>query len=177
MTVAKKVTIIAASIFAAMAIGGNVKAQQSEVQQTQPGPGYRMGPSMMGGWGMRHWMGGDDQDAPMCTRMASNIDGRLAFLKTELKITEGQESLWTAYAKAARDNATNMAARCTTMMGENGPARLSLPDRLDLREQFMAAQLESLRTLNKALKPLYAALDDNQQKAANELIWGPMGMM
>jgi hypothetical protein len=109
--------------------------------------------------------------------MASNIDGRIAFLKAELKIAEAQESLWAAYAKAAHDNATDMAARCTAMMGGSGPATLSLPDRLDLREQFMTAQLESLRTLNKALKPLYAALDDNQKKAANELFWGPMGMM
>ena len=31
--------------------------------------------------------------------------------------------------------------------------------------------------MNKALKPLYAALDENQKRAAEEVFWGPMGMM
>ena len=41
----------------------------------------------------------------------------------------------------------------------------------------MATQLDAMRTMNKALKPLYAALGDNQKKAADQLFWGPMGMM
>jgi hypothetical protein len=41
----------------------------------------------------------------------------------------------------------------------------------------MAAQLDSVRAMNKALKPLYAALSDSQKKAADQLFLGPMGMM
>ena len=41
----------------------------------------------------------------------------------------------------------------------------------------MAAQLDALRAMNKTLKPLYAALSDTQKQAANQFIWGPMGMM
>ena len=67
---------------------------------------------------------------------------RLAYLKAELKITDAQEPLWKAYAAAARDNAQGMQARCTAMMSPKGAAGLSLPDRLDLHEQFMATQLE-----------------------------------
>ena len=52
----------------------------------------------------------------MCARMAGHLDGRLAYLKAELKITETQGPLWKAYADAARDNANGMNARCTTMM-------------------------------------------------------------
>jgi hypothetical protein len=109
--------------------------------------------------------------------MAGHIEGRLAYIKAELKITEAQEPLWKSYAGAARDNAQAMSAHCTAMMGKNGLDKLSLPDRLDQHEQFMAAQLDALRAMNKALKPLYAALTDTQKQAANQLFWGPMGMM
>ncbi len=122
-------------------------------------------------------MGSGGMGPAMCAAMASHLDGRLAYIKAELKITEAQEPLWKAYADAARDNANGMVGHCTTMMSPKGAAGLSLPDRLDLHEQFMAAQLDALRAMNKALKPLYAALSDDQKKIADQMFWGPMGMM
>jgi ATP-dependent Clp protease ATP-binding subunit ClpA len=76
-----------------------------------------------------------------------------------------------------RDSAQSMVAHCSAMMGQDRATSLSLPDRLDQHEQFMAAQLDALRAMNKALKPLYAALSETQKQAANQLFWGPMGMM
>ena len=171
----------------AAATAGVASAQQSQQPPQQapagPGYGYMMGPWMMEPDGMMAngrmgpWMmGWNDRGTWMCTAMAGHIDGRLAYAKTELKITGAQEPLWTAYANAARDNAQNMVARCTTMMGQ-GAASLGLPDRLDLQEQFMTAQLDAVRAMNKAVKPLYAAFDDAQKQTANQLFWGPMGMM
>jgi hypothetical protein len=121
------------------------------------------------GWGGSH--------QAMCGAMASHIDGRLAYLKAELKITPAQEPLWAPYAAAARDSATTMLAHCTTMTSRRDASAASLPDRLDQHEQFMAAQLEAIRAADKALKPLYAALSDSQKRAADQLFWGPMGMM
>ena len=112
----------------------------------------------------------------MCAAMASHVDGRLAYLKAELKITEAQEPLWKAYAAAARDNANGMRARCKAMASPKGAAALSLPERMDQREQFMAARLDSLRATDKALKPLYDALSPDQKKIADQMFWGPMGM-
>jgi hypothetical protein len=109
--------------------------------------------------------------------MAGHVDGRLAYLKAELKITDAQESLWKPYAAAARDNANAMLGHCTAMMGQRGASALSLPERLDQHEQIMNAQLEALRATNKALKPLYAAFGDSQKQTADQLFWGPMGMM
>ena len=173
---------------AAMALGlasaamtGIGDAQQSGPQDQSDGwnGGYMMGPNtMMGHEGMGSWMmGGSGPSARMCGMMSAHIDGRLAYLKTELKITDPQTSVWNAYAEAARDNAQGMAARCTAMMTTTGATSLSLPDRLDQHEQFMAAQLESIRTMNKALKPLLAALSDGQKQTANQFFGGPMGMM
>jgi hypothetical protein len=124
-----------------------------------------MGSSMMGG-----------SAEAMCEAMAGHIEGRLAYIKAELKVTDAQESLWNAYAVAARDNAKTMIAHCTTMMGTHD-TRTSLPDRLEQHEQLMAAHLDAVRTMNKALKPLYAGLSEDQKKTADQLFWGPMGMM
>ena len=145
------------------------------------GPGEMMGrggAGMMGFGGMGPWMmGWGAAGQAMCNAMASHIDGRLAFIKAELKITEAQEPLWAAYAGAARDNALAMRAHCTAMMTRRNATQANLPDRLDQHEQLMAAQLEAIRAMNKALKPLYAALGESQRQAADQLFWGPMGMM
>ena len=41
----------------------------------------------------------------------------------------------------------------------------------------MAAQLDSLRAMNNAFKPLYAALSEDQKKTADQMVWGSMGIM
>jgi LTXXQ motif family protein len=162
--------------------GGAMMGHQSEGdsmmgQQPQGGSmmGQGMSGSMMGRSGMMA-QGGMRGDASMCTRMTGHIEGRLAFLKAELKITSEQESLWNDYAAAVRDNAQAMTIRCASMMSDGGKNEANLPDRLDAHEQFMAAQLDALRATSKALKPLYAALSDTQKQVANQLI-RPMGMM
>ena len=106
---------------------------------------------------------------------AEHIEGRLAFLKTELKITDAQLPLWNAFAQAMRDIATAMQAVPHTMMGKNNAA--TLPDKLAARETMLAARLETVRKLKAATDPLYMALDTDQKKTADELMLGPMGMM
>jgi hypothetical protein len=185
MTSLKKSAVFALAIAAAIA-GAAVAQDQSTQQGTSPGwtwsrhgmMGYGfMGPGMMGYGAMGPWMMGRSGSAEaMCNAMASHIEGRLGYVKAELKVTDAQESLWNAYAAAARDNANTMIAHCTTMMGERG-SQANLPDRLDQHEQLVAAQLDAVRALDKALKPLYAALSDSQKKTADQLFWGPMGMM
>ena len=177
------------AIAAFLVIGWTINiadAQQSTPQPNwpgNPGSGYNMmgpwmmGPGMMNQYGNMPMMGWGDQGASMCAMMSNHIDGRLAYLKTELKITSAEESLWNTYADAARDNAQAMTDRCTAMMGQSGDTPLSLPERLDRHEVFLEGQLESIRAMNKALKPLYGALSDSQKKAADQLISGPMGMM
>jgi len=130
-----------------------------------PGGG---GMPMMGMMGM---MGPDGMGA----MMARHVEGRIAFLKTELKITDAQQKLWTAVADAMRANATSMGGMPHGMAMKGSAA--TLPDRLASRETAMAAHLEQLRKLKAAIEPLYAAFDSDQKKTADELMFGPMGMM
>ena len=164
-----------ALVMAAIMIGAVNAQDQPQQQDAWNGWMGMMGPRGMGYGGPGSWMmgqGGFSQ--AMCNVMANHIEGRLAYINAELKITEAQGSLWNAYAAAARDNANAMRAHCTTMMNKRGA---NLLDRLDQHEQLMAAQLDAVRAMNKSLKPLYAALSDDQKKTADQLFWGPMGMM
>ena len=172
--------VAAATLVIATTIVGAANAQD----QTQQGDAWNgwmgmMGPrGMMGYSGPGSWMmGRGDFSQAMCNAMANHIEGRLAYIKAELKITEAQGDLWNTYATAARNDANAMRAHCTTMMSRSSGSATSLPDRLDQHEQLMAAQLDAIRTMNKAVKPLYATLSDEQKKTADQLFWGPMGMM
>jgi hypothetical protein len=122
-------------------------------------------------------MGWNAHGEYMCAMMTSHIDGRIAYVKAELKITDAQASAWNAYAKAAKENAQAMSKHCTAMMSRDAGKPVSLPDRLDQHEQFMTAQLDSMRAMNKAVRTLYAGLSDSQKHDADELGWGMMGMM
>jgi hypothetical protein len=170
------------AIAAALALAGLVASAGAQQPAAPQGPEYRPGYGFatgahdagFGHWGrwMMGWWGGSD--AQLCAKMVSRMEGRLAHLKAELKITAAQEPLWTAYASTARDNAQTLSGLCTATFGEPSEA-LSLPERLDLREQLMAARLDAMRASDKVLKPLYAALDDSQKRIADQLLWSAVG--
>ena len=167
-------------------------AQQSP---QQPMMGGQMPGAMMEQGGMGHMMMGhmmmdqgmmgmmDRGGMPMMGMNPSqHIEGRLAFLKTELKITEAQAAPWNAYADAVRANAKRMGELMDQMMssgmmmqGQPGMT-MSLPDRLNWAEQHMAAHMEMLAAIKAPTMQLYGALSDDQKHLADQLI-GPMGMM
>ena len=112
--------------------------------------------------------------------MGDHVEGRIAFLKTELKITDAQTPQWNVFADTLRANARRMSEMRNTMMqggmmGQGG-ASVSAPDRLDRMEKMMATMVESLKATKATLAPLYAVLTDEQKKVADQLIHGPMGM-
>ena len=174
-----KVCASSALILALMAVP--VLAQQQEHEQHHPGETppaagmQAMSGNQMGGAGgmmgmMRMMMGQDGMGM-----MAGYVEGRLAFLKTELKITDAQLPLWNAVADAIRANAKSMSEIMSGgMMG--GSQTAALPEKLALHEKMMTAHLEGLRRLKTAVDPLYAALSPEQKKTADELVMGPMGM-
>jgi len=165
-------------------IAGPALAQQPQHDERHPPTApAAAGPGMPGGMagggdmpmmGMMRMMMGREGMA-MMSGMARHVEGRLAFLKTELKITDAQLPLWNAVADAMRANAKTMGDMAGGMMG--GSQTTILPDKLAMREKMMAAHLEALRKFKAAVDPLYAALSEEQKKTADELLAGPMGMM
>jgi len=177
-----------AALTASSPVAGQPSPQERGPAMMEPAPSghapSRMPGGMMGDGAGRPMMGmmGQGGMMPMMGMMGmgDHVEGRIAFLKTELKITDAQTPQWNAFADALRANARRMSEMRSTMMpggmmGQSG-APVSAVDRLDRMEKMMAAMLEAVKATKSALAPLYAVLNDEQKKLADQLIHGPMGM-
>jgi hypothetical protein len=158
--------------------------------QAAPGAGGQAGmmgamggpQGMMGGMPMMHMMGMMQMmgggDAPGMG-MIDHVEGRIAFLRTELKITEAQTDTWNAFAVALRTNAQNLGAARRGMMGQMGAGRQqdqALAQRLDAQERWLTARLEGTRAIKTAFAGLYARLSDEQKAVADDLLAPNMGL-
>ncbi|MDR6775612.1 Spy/CpxP family protein refolding chaperone [Azospirillum sp. BE72] len=154
---------------------------------TGPGDTMRMMPMMQGMMGQRNAQ--SDTDAMSCPMMATggmgsmgsmgmpfeHVEGRIAFLKAELGITDAQTKEWKAFADALRTNAEVHRSMHGQMM--KGETSASLTERLAQRERALSVRLEATKRLNAAATPLFAALSEEQRKAAEDLLGGSLGMM
>ena len=96
------------------------------------------------------------------------VDGRIAFLKAELKITPAQETQWQQVEAAMRENAKNLDQSIGT--ARQNRSGMDAVQRLELREQFAKLRADNDARLLTAFKPLYASLSLEQQQMANQLI-------
>ena len=160
-----------------------------------PGTGAMMGgdmgkmmQSMMPMMRMMMMRGGMEQmDGPMGMMAPQRIEGRIAFLKTELKITDAQLPQWNAFADVLRKNAKGMMemrgammqapAQTSALAQTSAPAQTSALDRADQHIKMMTAGLEAAKASAAATRALYAALTDTQKATADELLAPPMGRM
>ena len=139
-----------------------------------------MGGGMMGHGGMDH---GKDQGGghggmmqKMICGFADKLDGRLAFLKAELKLTDTQTAVWSAFETAWKAAAQTALAKCDAMNAhmnmDHGDA--GVLGKLSMMETHMVDHLEVVRAQKAALEPLFKALTDDQKKLANETLSGVM---
>lgn len=156
--------------------------QPSQATPTPGGPQGMMGPGMMGmmGQGGMGMMGGNAGGAMGMGQMMDpgRIAGRIAFLKAELKITDAQQPLWSAFTEALKANRAMMGDMQEMMMAAQGGAAPTLIQRIDSHERMLATRLEAVRRLKTALGPLYASFDEAQKRTADQLMMpGGMGPM
>lgn len=107
------------------------------------------------------------------------VEGRIAFLRAELKITDAQANAWNGLADALRANAEKLGELRASMMGMPGDAQqpaLTMADRLDRQEQWLLARLKGTWAMKSAFVKLNETLSDEQKKAANDLLAPHMGM-
>jgi len=138
--------------------------------------GQQSGPPAMGAMmPMMRQMMGQPRGMGAMGLPFEHVEGRIAFLKAELRISDAQAPQWSAFADALRANAKAYQAQHERMVKEGMPS--SWPDRLALQQTALSTHLDALKALDAAAKPLYAVLTDDQKKAADQLLSGPMGMM
>ena len=123
--------------------------------------------------------------------MGGHVEGSLAFLKTELKISDGQASAWSSFAEAYRDFAASKPAMMMQgggmmgggMMGggsggmassdgtmPRAQSAMSYPDRMKAHMQMMEEHFQAGKKFEPAVEALYAALSTEQKKTADELL-------
>ena len=133
------------------------------------GQGMTMGPGMMGQGGMMG--GGMPGMMPMIGMMQGDrhIEGRLAFVKAELKITAAQEKAWNDFANALRQ-ASAKAHEAGGMRPMSGAPGASTPPQLvEQYEKHLAARLEAVRIVKPTLEPLYTSLSDEQKQTFTQV--------
>jgi hypothetical protein len=142
--------------------------------QAQGGPGSMMGERGWGTgghawWGPGYWGRGPDG-------VLDRIEGRLAFIKAELKITDAQTAAWNQLADAVRASAKNHNERMKAILSREERAK-TLPERLEAQEQFVTARLDEIRQIKTSLNSLYGLLSEEQRKEADDIVLPMAGMM
>lgn len=112
-----------------------------------------------------------------CMQDAASIDhieGRLAFLRTELKIGDAQQKAWNEFADRIRESAKKLGdiGKAAMMKPASGQMPPMFSQKLDLQERLLKARLE----LIGAYKSLYGALSEDQKKVAEKLLVAEVGM-
>jgi periplasmic protein CpxP/Spy len=97
------------------------------------------------------------------------IEGRIAYLKAELKITPAQEAQWTKVADAMRQNDTERRQVFSQMRGDRNQSRTAL-QRLEAQAHFAALRAQQQDRFLAAFRPLYDSLSDTQKKDADGLL-------
>jgi hypothetical protein len=155
-----------------LTLSSPVLAEESHhVDSSAPPPSASQPASQMPGGMMTNMM-------PMMTMMQEvmapeHVEGRIAFLRTELGVTDQQLTQWETFADALREMANHAGKSASmmdgAMMSSNGQTHASLMDRISRQEDVLKGQLQELQHLQAALAPLYASLSDAQKKTADEL--------
>jgi protein CpxP len=99
----------------------------------------------------------------------SHIEGRIAFLKTELKITPAQEAQWDKVAQAMRQNETERRQGFERVRGERTAPPNAL-QRLEGEARFAALRAQQADRFLATFRPLYDGMSDTQKKSADELL-------
>lgn len=111
----------------------------------------------------------------MMSSGAGHTEGRLAFIKAELKITEAQLPQWDAFAETVRANAAAMAD-VNRSMALDSRTRNSLPERLNLEGKLLSVHSAASKKSQEALIKLYEVLSIEQRRLADGIVLGLMGI-
>ncbi len=114
-------------------MGGQGQGMMAKMGGSCPKMGSMMGGGMMGkGGGMMH-------SRPM-------MEAHLAYIKTDLEITEAQTAAWDAYADAVRARHTTMEGMHADMMKANGGSALERMDARIKATEARAREFEGTQT-------------------------------
>ena len=99
--------------------------------------------------------------------IAERLEGRIAFLKAELQITDKQLADWSNLAEALRAGRQHLLeARKLLAMDE----KMDGAARLEHYERHLAERLEAIKSARTAFGRLYASLNESQKQTADTIL-------
>ena len=127
-----------------------------------------MGPGMMGNMPMGMGSMGQGMGPGMMMGQGPMMEGRLAYLKAELGITDTQAAAWDGYVSAVKARGDTMQSMHATMMQamQSGTAFA----RMDAHAAAMQSMMDSMKSLKPATEALYKVLGEDQKKKADMLL-------
>ncbi|MBY0225254.1 MAG: Spy/CpxP family protein refolding chaperone [Hyphomicrobium sp.] len=176
-----RIPTLALALTLALAVPSGIRAQQApdaspsaspNAQSQATGPGQMGHGRMMGGR-----MGGGMMmnDCPMMGgQNAATPADRLNTLKSELAITDAQQSAWNAYAEKMTKTWESMGTMREHMQKMHSAK--SPVDRLDARITMMETRLATMKEVKPLLQALYDTLTADQKAKADTSL-SPMGCM
>jgi len=107
----------------------------------------------------------------MLCGVSEHVEGRLAYLKAELKLADAQQAAWSAFADAYRAATQKTAQKCATTeaAGTDHSMHHGVLGHLSMMDKHMSDHLESIRGLKAAIEPLYGVLNDEQKQTADHV--------
>lgn len=146
----KKITLSAAALLAAIAggVGTAILPAPQVVAQTSPTAPRPDWPHFM---------------------PSRHIEGHIAFLKAELKITGAQDALWERVAAAMREDVKDFD-QALEQLRANGQEPQTAVQSLEARLRLVALREKGEEQFLAAFRPLYESLSDAQRKTADELL-------
>jgi hypothetical protein len=99
---------------------------------------------------------------------SARLEGRIAFLRAELKISGADAPAWETFASSLRTGRDHLDAARAALQ-ESGRA-IDPMVRLESYESHLKARTEAMRTTRMAFTALYAQLNDQQKRVATTML-------
>jgi LTXXQ motif family protein len=128
---------------------------------------------MMGHGDWAPWMMGMGRHHGMMMEPAmiqAFAEGKLAFLKSWLGITEAQSGPWNTFADVVRAQAKSLAEAQQKRLPAPGLQEWTLPQWVDQHLQTMDEHLAAMKKVKPVFDNLYQALTPEQRQKADQLI-------
>jgi hypothetical protein len=144
---------------------GQEKCQGAMCPQSQGGmmPMMQMMEKMMGNHMSMPGMGATSGSADVTDR----IEGRIAFLKAELEITDKQMSDWNILADALRSSRQHLVEARKYLVQDD---KANSADRIERYERHLAERLEAVKSARTSFARLYPTLNDSQKQTADTIL-------
>ncbi|MGF6569031.1 LTXXQ motif family protein [Paraburkholderia fungorum] len=101
-----------------------------------------------------------------------NVEDRIAYLHSQLKITSAQESQWNTFADVMRGNGETMGQ---LFEQRKSAGKLSAVDDMKQYAQIAQAHADGMKKLVDAFDPLYSSFSPEQKKLADATFHQPGG--